>query len=344
MTSRSYALTLITGAAILFLGLAATNLILDPWWVFRVSPLRHSTLDLNDRYDLYRAYMAAPKRYDAALLASSRGLEFSLDELSRHSDNATYARFSVSVGRLTDHLGVLEFLLRDKAARGGHLKHVFLLIDIESFGEPPPYAEDLQLLQPPAISGEPAFRFWWKNLTAVQLPAWRRALGDAAQGRAAAAAAVGVSPRRRNPIWSIFTIAAHATPVEQSTPGVGATLAQADGALERVSERPKFADDMRNWARIVELCRSNHIQLTAAVSPMFPGTIEGLDPADVANVVDQISRLAPIWDFSGPHEPSNRPDLWWSPRHFHPTVARMMVDRIFHNELPDGWREFGRLR
>jgi hypothetical protein len=333
MTSRSYALTLITGAAILFLGLAATNLILDPWWVFRVSPLPHSTLNLNDRYDLYRAYIAAPERYDAALLSSSRGLEFSLDELSRHSDIATYARFSVSIGRL-----------RDKAERGGHLTHVFLLIDIESFGEPPPYAEDLQLLQPPAISGEPAFRFWWKNLTAVQLPAWRRALEDAAQGRAAAAGAVGVSPRRRNPIWSIFTIAAHATQVERSTPGAGATLARANAALERVSERPKFADDMRNWARIVELCRSNNIQLTAAVSPMFPGTIAGLDPADVANVVDQISRLAPIWDFSGPHEPSNRPDLWWSPRHFHPTVARMMVDRIFNTELPDGWREFGRLR
>ena len=63
MTSRSYARILIGGAATLFLGLAAVNVILDPWFVFRVSPLRHSYR--NDRYDLYRTYAAEPDRYQA---------------------------------------------------------------------------------------------------------------------------------------------------------------------------------------------------------------------------------------------------------------------------------------
>ena len=58
MRSRAYAQILVAGAALPFLGLAAVNVILDPWWVFRVSPLRHS--GVNDRYDVYRAYAAEP--------------------------------------------------------------------------------------------------------------------------------------------------------------------------------------------------------------------------------------------------------------------------------------------
>ena len=137
MTSRSYALILVAGAVTLFLGLAAANVVLDPWWVFRVSPMRHSTININDRYDHYRAYAAAPDRYEALLLSSSRGLEFSLDEMSRHANGETYARFAVSYGRLADHLAVLEFVMRDKAARDPAQGPV-LLIDVDSLGEPPP--------------------------------------------------------------------------------------------------------------------------------------------------------------------------------------------------------------
>lgn len=331
MTSRSYALILIAGATTLFLGLAATNLVLDPWWVFRVSPLRHSTVHINDRYDFYRTYAAAPGHFDGALLSSSRGLEFSLDELSRQTNGAKYARFSVSIGRLADHVAVLDFLVRDKATRGGRLTHVFLLIDIDSFGEPPPYADDLQLFQPPAISGESAFRFWWRNLTAIQFPAWRRVVDDIGRG--------GEKARATPPA----TAAAHQSSAVFS--GAPFTrIADSTLAAERVSERPNFADDMRNWARIVILCRDHNIRLIAALSPMYPATLARLDSTDAANAAEQISRLARVWDFSGPREPSNTADLWWSPRHYHPDVARMMLARIFGADAPPGWNNFGRLR
>ena len=331
MTSRSYALVLIAGAVALFLGLASTNLVLDPWWVFRVSPLPHSAVHINDRYDFYRTYTAAPGHFDGALLSSSRGLEFSLDELSRHTNGTNYARFSVSIGRLADHVAVLDFLVRDKAARGERLKQAFLLIDIDSFGEPPRYADDLQLLQPPAISGEAAFRFWWRNLTAVQFPAWRRVVDDIGRD----GARVHATPPA--------TGAAHQSSAVFS--GVPFTrIADSTFAVERVSERPNVADDMRNWARIVILCRDHNIRLIAALSPMFPGTLARLDSADAANVAEQISRLAPVWDFSGPREPSNTPDLWWSPRHYHTDVARIMLARIFGIDVPPEWNHFGRLR
>src|SRR5262249_19624500 len=308
---------------------AATNLIIDPWWVFRVSPLPHVMANVNDRYDFYRAYTAEPDRYDAALMSSSRGLRFSLDELSRHSNGATYALFAASIGRLDDHAAVLDFIVRDTAARGSRLNTVFLLIDIDNSGEPPPSADDLQLLQPPAISREPAFHFWWRNLTAVQVPAWRRGLREGGFG--------GISS-------GFVATAAAQTAGDAGAPLAGSEDSRGAGArgADRVTDRPRFGDDMRNWARIVALCRQNDIHLAAVVSPMFPTTLASVDPADVAKVVDQISRLAPAWDFSGPQEPSNRLELWEGPRHFHPIVAQMMLARILGTEVPAEWRNFGR--
>jgi hypothetical protein len=340
MSSRSYALILIVGAAMLFLALAAVNMILDPWAVFRLSPLRHAAV--NDRYEFYRVYAAEPDRYGALLLASSRGLMFTLDELSQHTEGETFARFSVSFGRLADHLAVLDFVLRDKAARNERLKDVFLLIDLDTFGEPPP-PDALQLLQPPAISGEPAFRFWWKNLTAVQMEAWKRALHDVgapraqSEGAPAAMRAVVAAPRlaAMPPGYG----GASARPVRPKP-----TQVESVQAADRISERRYFEDDMRRWLRIVSLCRDEGVRLVTALSPLSPATHAALDAADAATVVERISRTAPAWDFSSPREPSDSPELWADPRHYRREVAVFMLARIFGGDLPPQWRDFGRLR
>ncbi len=338
MSSRFYALTLIVGAAMLFLALAGLNVILDPWSVFRLSPERHAAV--NDRYGFYRVYAAEPDRYGALLLASSRGLMFTLDELSQHSDGETFARFSVSFGRLADHLAVLDFVLRDKAARNERLKDVFLLIDLDTFGEPPP-PDALQLLQPPAISGEPAFRFWWKNLTAVQMEAWKRVLhapgnaGGALHGPSAAMLAAAPRLAAMPPGYG----GASARPVRPKPTQVAPVQ-----SVDRISERRYFEDDMRRWSRIVSLCHDKGVRLVAALSPLSPATHAALDAADAAAVAERISRTAPVWDFSSPREPSDSPELWADPRHYRREVAVFMLARIFGGDLPPRWHDFGRLR
>jgi hypothetical protein len=336
MTSRSYALILIVGAAALFLSLTAVNVILDPWAVFRISARRHA--DVNDRYDLYRVYAAEPDRYEALLLTSSRGLMFSLDELSQHANGERYARFSVSFGRLADHLAVLDFVVRDKAAGHARLKDVFLLIDLDTFGEAPP-PDELQLLQPPAISGASAFRFWWKNLTAVQVPAWKRALHDF---DTAHAASHGLSAATARPA---------SLRLAGMPPGFGSAFARlrpmrvALAAFgERISGRPYYEEDMRIWSRIASLCRNNGVRLVAALSPLAPETYAALDVADAEAVAARISRIASVWDFSSPHEPSNTSDLWWDSRHYHREVAVFMLARMYGTDVPVEWRSFGQLR
>src|SRR5262249_43037621 len=113
---------------------------------------------------------------------------------------------------------------------------------------------------------------------------------------------------------------------------------------ERISARPHVEDDMRNWERIVNLCRDNGVRLAAALSPLAPETYVALDTADAEAVAERISRLALVWGSRTPREPSNTPDMRRGPRHFHRPVAVFMLARMYGGALPAEWRNFGRRR
>jgi hypothetical protein len=115
-------------------------------------------------------------------------------------------------------------------------------------------------------------------------------------------------------------------------------------SADRISERRYFEDDMRRWSRIVGLCRDEGVRLVAALSPLSPATHAAVDAADAAAVAERISRMAPVWDFSSPREPSDSPELWADARHYRREVAVVMLARIFGGDLPPDWRDFGRLR
>ena len=316
--AKSYALLLAAVAVTMFLGVAAANVAIDPWRVFGLTPIPPSN-NVNDRYERFRAYEAAPDRYDGLLLSSSRGRIMRIGDL-RRGMGMDLADFSVSYGRLEDHLAVLDFVLRDKAARGKRLKAVFLLIDVDTLGERPPVAGALQLLQPPAISSDVPLRFWWKNLIAIQWAAWIRTLREPR---------FATSDDTRWPERGMQQLPAK--------PPLDAAMS------EHILARPRYADDMRNWSRIAALCRDNGATLIAVLSPIAPRVLALLDAEEISTVAEQISRSAPVWNFSGKAEPSNRPELWFDDLHFVPVVPDMMVRRIFGDEVPAEWAHFGRL-
>lgn len=320
MRAKTYALLLVATAAVMFLGVAAANVIIDPWRVFGLTWLPPSN-NINDRYEHLRAYEAAPDRYDGLLLSSSRGRIMRRADL-RRGMGMELADFSVSYGRLEDHLAVLEFVLRDKATRGRRLRAVFLLIDIDFLGERPPGAGALQLLQPPAISGDNPLRFWWKNLIAIQWAAWIRTLQEP---RIAL-------PDPDDTPWP-----------ERGMPQLPAKPPLDTGMSEHILGRPRYADDMRIWSRIAALCRDNGVRLVAVLSPTAPRALAVLDAAEINTVAEQISRSAPVWNFSGKAEPSNRAELWFDDLHFVPIVPDMMLRRIFGGEVPAEWAHFGRM-
>jgi hypothetical protein len=157
MRPRTYALSFIISAAGLFLGVIAANLVIDPENVLGTG-LLGPPLNPNSRFQRFVAYQAAPEKYDALFFGSSRALYISRDELTRRMNGMVFANFAVTYGLITDHVPVLEYVLREQARQGRRLHAVFLLLDVDSFGEQPRTNRFIQTILPPAVSGEPTAR------------------------------------------------------------------------------------------------------------------------------------------------------------------------------------------
>jgi hypothetical protein len=334
---RRYAITAIALAGAWLAATMAANFLIDPQDVFGTHLIR-THLDANARYAAWRDYQAAPERYDAALFGSSRGSMFDRALLAQQLGVQAVARFSLPFGLMTDHLPALEFLLRDKAARGERLKAVFLVLDADLFGTAPWTNLNIDSFLPPQLSGESRFRFWWRYLTAFQLKQWRsdlHRLADAAlparpgpQALRSRLAAAGLVP-----VWPPGPIAPRPTPV-------------ADTSLEETSApeiRSDLAHQLGLLARLVALCRANGVRLIVAFSPLNRQNVRDDQAPDNERIVDQVARLTPVWDFDRPAWLSDRPDLWLDFSHYSTAVATMMTQRIL-GAPTSAPADFGRLK
>jgi hypothetical protein len=345
MRPRTYALTMTAAGAGLFLAAVAANVIIDPQAVFDTGFLPRS-VNGNTRYLSVAAYQAAPERYDGVLFGSSRaGLP--LAELSQRMNGVTFLSFAVSLGMLTDHVPMLEFVLRDKIARGKRLRAAILLLDVDAildeqrFGAHPVIKRATYRLMPPALTGENPVWFWWRNLTAIQMSTWYSAIQEArarARPRAAPQARRGVL---QDVVAAAVAMAGPASASAQPLLQAPASPAVAP-RLERITERTEFRAQLNLLQRFVALCREHGTELVVAVSPLHRTTEATFDPTDLANAIDQFSRVVPVWDFTRSHGVLDRAELWEDVNHFHSQVAMMMLGRIFGDQLPAEWKQFGR--
>ena len=321
MRTKTYALALVAAAVMLFLAVVGANLALDPQGIYRASkPVLSATF--NDRYFRYKAYHAASDSYDGLLFGSSRGNVFSLDELSQLSGGVKFAGLAVYAGMITDHLLMLEHVLREKTAKGQRLRAVFLVLDADIIGRRPLTNRILQYTWPPEITGENPARFWWRNLTSIQFRAWKEKL----QSRWTMTSTEAVVADDR------FLM--NAASMLAGLLGSSAAHAQPAGKLERVTERPHFVDQMALLERFVAKCRAHDVRLIVAVSPRRSGASH-LDEADFRLVIERISRIVPVWDFTVSKWVSERADLWFDSSHYKPQVAEMMLRQIFGATPPN---------
>jgi hypothetical protein len=269
-------------------------------------------------------------------------------------NGASFARFSVSFGSIIDYVPMLEYVLRDKDRKGERLRAVFLLLDAEDFGLRPPADKSIQQLLPPAVSGRSAFSFWWTNLTAIQVKAWEdvvRRARDRQPGRRpedtarAAGPAVRAGLSVRSGFAGFSALLAPGQARAQAPAPAGADAAPSSAPL---SARPAHAEDLpRQLAlleRFVRLCGQHGVTLVVAASPVSREDAALLDPAALAVTVAAISRVVPIWDFTTSDWLADRPELWADRIHFRPEVASLMLRRIFGDEMPSGWSDYGQLR
>jgi hypothetical protein len=326
--ARRYVIATVAIAVAWLAATMAANVLVDPQGVFGTN-LVPEHFNPNVRYGALRDYAAAPERYDAVLFASSRGNAYDRALLARRLGVRAVANFSVPFCLLTDHLPALEFLLRDKTARGGRLAAVFLVLDADFFGKAPWTNVNIDSFLPPQISGESAFRFWWRYLTAFQFKHWKSDLGFLAGGRPTA----GPGPQAVRP-----KLAAAIVPLRPLAAPAGGPMPVAETFLQETDApevRSDLAHQLELLTRFVALCRAHDVRLVIAFSPLNRNNVRDDQAADNARIVDQVARIAPVWDFDRPAWLSDRPDLWLDFSHYSPVVARMMLRRIFGAE-PSG--------
>ncbi len=340
LKARTYALSLAAIAAALFLGVAAANVIIDPFAVFGTGLLPQSR-NINDRYRSFSDYQAAPQMYDGLFFGSSRAGRIPREELTQRIDGVVFASFAVVGGSFVDYLPMLEFVLRDKRARGERLRAVFLALDVDGFGGKPFTNSSNQFLLPPALSGESAARFWWKNLTSIQFNVWRAAIADARRARVGAQRPDADAARLLRRLLALAGDAA--------SPGVAKAQPSAPSApparppRKRVTDNFNFPKYLTLLERLVTICREQGIDLTVVTTPLNRPWAAAYDLDDLAQAVDAVSRIVPVWDFFDPEGMPDRPDLWIDESHFTPKVGHMMLARMFGDPMPAEWKHFGRL-
>ncbi len=178
---RTFVFALLAGAFGLLAATMAVNFALDPQYVFGTPLARHDE-NANYRYHRVRQYQAQRDRVDGLLFASSRGRAFDADLVAQKIGATAVAKFDVTAGMITDHLPALEYVLRDKAARGEKVRAALLLIDVDTFGKLPATNVNIDSFLPPELSGEHPARFWWRYLTVFQLRMWRGIIAHRMRG------------------------------------------------------------------------------------------------------------------------------------------------------------------
>jgi hypothetical protein len=345
--ARKYALSAIAAAVVMFFALIATNLLIDPQYVFGTDFLPQSN-NPNRYYRTVTAYQAAPQRYDGLFFASSRGQKIPLSDLSRRM-NLDFGDFHAPGGTLSDFLPIAEYVFADKAARGDRLRAVFVMLDVDAFGLPPVTNTTLSAILPPPVGGITPVRFWWKFLTTVQFVSWHSAIRDAVSrwesGRVA-------PPWWFAPARKLFgRIGGELAGRAQAKPGdeLFAVINRVAAAVGEkppvfITRRSHFAADLERLHSLVALCRRYDAKLIVAATPLSRQNEDYFDGPDLADAISRISQVTPFWDFTRTGAITDQPGLWPDISHFNAPVATMMFRRIFGEDMPPGWNGFGRLR
>ena len=329
MRPRTFTLALLTGATALLAATAAANVLLDPQRVFG-TPVVGIDENANYRYLRLRQYQAAPEPVDALVFASSRGRPFAPDVTAQSMGARTVAKFDVPAAMMTDHLPALQYVLRDKAARGERIKAVLLLLDVDSFGKLPATNVNIDSFLPPEQSGEHPARFWWRYLTVFQFRMWRHMLAYRWSGEQSAL------PRQD------ATEDFRPSPDRRDSARVARPAAPRWSKL-LVATRPNLATHLELVSEFATLCRDHGIALTVATMPMRADARTLYRSEDLSDVVERLSQVVQVWDFTAGDRVATNPEFWADHSHFHGSVARMMLARMYGGPQSSAG-EFGVLR
>ena len=162
--ARRWSRYLVTALA-LWTGLLLTlNLLVDPFQVFGLLPLRDS-YGPNEMLNKYRHLAAQPTRHDAFLVGSSRMGAFDPAHVTALRPERRYYNLGVLGSRPAEQLALLQAL----HAAGVTIREVVVGLELYPFLTPPP-RDTLTYRLPPEATGESRLTFYLAYLWQVDYP------------------------------------------------------------------------------------------------------------------------------------------------------------------------------
>lgn len=147
-------------SALAFLTVIGLNVLLDPWGVFGVIPMRDGQ-SMNQRFAKFQHLIEDPSRHDAFLVGSSRMGLFAIGDAERHWPSYSWYNLGVFSADAHDHLKLLQALTE----AGVVVRKAIIGIDLYPFFAS--HTKDaLAHRLPPAASGESRLKFWSRFLFA----------------------------------------------------------------------------------------------------------------------------------------------------------------------------------
>lgn len=328
MKARRFALVLMAGGGLIFGATIAANVLFDPEYVFGTN-LFPKTVNWNERAAKLKQYRKEAPEVDGLLFSSSRGNLLDNTLLARTMGVSHLLSLSVSYGMITDHLPIFEYIVRDKATRGEHLKSIALLLDPDFFGKKPWTNSNINSFLPPELSGESPFRYWWRYLTVFQYRLWRDVFraGTAPSLRAK-------KPQGSQPLMSEPVLSARAP-----LPAISESYRRSWNSV-----RPDFERQAALLERFVMICRDRGIRLTVAMSPLIRQNLDGHEPGMIDQLIERVSKITPLWDFNSPPMVADQHQYWLDFSHFDGTTGTLMINRMFGGNNPPVFADFGRIR
>ncbi|MEW6768762.1 MAG: hypothetical protein AB1342_12100 [Pseudomonadota bacterium] len=345
MTPRRFAIGLMIAAAALFMGTALANVLIDPEAVFgtELFPRRHP----NYRYLGVRDYQKNASQVDALFFSSSRGYSIDQAQLAKAMGATRLHDQAVPYGLISDHLPVLEYILRDKDKRGEKIKSVFLMLDTDLLGKPAWTNVNIDCFLPPEVTGGSKVRFWWRYLTAVQFLTWRDGIKGALSGEknpdpkfisfTSLEQGTGSRERQANSLPRVAPPSLGALFVSEAHARIASLLSDEPGEQFRkywITSRPDIDRQLALIYLFVELCREHGIKLTVATTPLQRANINLYRPGELDAIAARINRITEIWDFASPGPITDKAGVWLDYAHFRPEIGAMMIARIFGGDTP----------
>jgi hypothetical protein len=315
LSAKQYCVALLSAYIAVFCGIAAINLVVDPYGVFGTDILAPN--NVNERFAKIYHLDVHHGEYDTYIFGSSTVGQTAPSIVEKYLPGNRAYNLYVTNGDISDYVAMLKYMLR----RQFSVKAVIIQLDPDDFLRPASADQnDYARRQLPRVSGEPTLKFYSDYLFSFS-PNYitekiQANLGYRTDGRDVSHSGTwrNIPAEKMSPAEWILQDPTFKLNVAREYKG--------DNLVAKLTQLQEFLSLARGngCATIVMTQASNH------------KAMDYLDVAAYVSFLSGVANLTDYWDFGGYNSITNNDENYYDIHHARPAIAALMLARIFGDE------------